>query len=57
MVRRLFEDDFYDWKVIPLILIGKHLRKNFKFHNNINRSNDILSKFPSFHQDQNAKYL
>ena len=24
---------FHDWKVIPLFLIGKHLGKNFKFHN------------------------
>ena len=45
------EDDFHDWKIIPLFLIGKHLGKNFKFHNNIDISNDILSKFPSFYQD------
>ena len=32
-VKRLFEDDFQDWKVIPLFLRGKHLGKNFKFHN------------------------
>ena len=50
-VKRLFEDDFHDWKVIPLFLIGKHLGKNFKFHNNIDISNDIISKFPSFYQD------
>ena len=28
------ENDFHDSKVIPLFLIGKHLGKNFKFHNN-----------------------
>ena len=37
-VKRLFEDDFHDWKVIPLFLIGNHLGKNFKFHNNIDLS-------------------
>ena len=47
-VKRLFEDDFHDWKVIPLFLIGKYLGKNFKFHNNIDISNDIFSKFTSF---------
>ena len=47
-VKRLFEDDFHDWKVIPLLLIGKKLGNNFKFHNNIDISNDILSKSPSF---------
>ena len=31
----LFDDDFHDWKVMPLFLIGKHLGKNFKFRNNI----------------------
>ena len=50
-VKRLFEDDFHDWKVTPLFLMGKHLGKNFKFHNNIDIINDILSKFPSFYQD------
>ena len=24
-VKRFFEDDFYDWKIISLFLIGKHL--------------------------------
>ena len=55
-VKRLFEDDFYDWKVISLFLIGKHLGKNFKFHNNIDISNFHL-KFPSFCQDISIKWL
>ena len=46
-----FEEDFPDWKVIPLFLIGKHLAKKFKFHNNIDLSNDILLKFLTFNQD------
>ena len=56
-VKRLSEDDFHDWKVIPLFLIGKHLSKNIKFHNNINLSNDILSKSPSFYQDIFIKWI
>ena len=47
----MFEDDFHDRKIISLFLIGKHLGKKFKFHNNIDLSNDILSKLPSFYQD------
>ena len=47
----MFEDNFHDWKVIPLFLVGKHLGKNFKFHNNVDANNDILSKFLSFHRD------
>ena len=49
LVKRLFENDFRGWKVILLFLIGKHLGKNFKFHNNIDTNNDILSKFTSFY--------
>ena len=45
------EHYFHDLKVIPLFLIGKHLGKSLKFDNNIDISNDILSKFPSFYQD------
>ena len=56
-VKRLFEDDFHEWKVITLFLIGKHLRKNFKFHNNIDISNDILSKFPSLYQGIFIKWI
>ena len=29
-VKRLFEDDFHDWKVTPLFLIGKHLGMEFQ---------------------------
>ena len=56
-VKRLFEDDLHDWKVMPLFLIGNHLGKNFKFHNNIDISNDILSEFPSFYQDIFRKWI
>ena len=50
-VKRLFEDDFHDWEIIPLFLMGKQLGKNFKFHNSIDISNNILSKFLSFDQE------
>ena len=56
-VKRLFKDDFQDWKIPPLFLIGKHLGKNFKFHNNIVKNNGIPSKFPSFYQDIFIKWI
>ena len=56
-VKRLFEDDFHDWKVIPLFLIGKHLGKNFKLHNNIDINNDLLLKFLSFYQHTFIKWI
>ena len=56
-VKRLFEEDFHDWKVILLFLIGEHLGKNPKFHNNIEIYNDIYSKFLSFYQDTCIKWI
>ena len=56
-VKRLFEDDFHDWKVIPLFLIGKHFDNNFKFHNNFDINNDILSNFSSFYEDTFIKWI
>ena len=56
-VKRLFQDDVHDWEVIPLFLIGKDLGKNFKFHNNIDINNDILSKFLPFYQDIFIKWI
>ena len=47
-VKRLFEDDFHDWKIMALFLMRKHLGTYFRFQNNIDISNGILSKFPSF---------
>ena len=56
-VKRVFEDDFLDRKVITLLLIDKDLGKNFKFHNSIDISNDIPSKFTSFYQDIFIKWI
>ena len=56
-VKRLFEDDFHDWEIIPLFLMGKQLGKNFKFHNSIDISNNILSKFLSFDQEIFIKWI
>ena len=56
-VKRLFEDHFHDWKVIPLFLISKHFYYNFKFHNNFDINNDILSKFSSFYEDTFIKWI
>ena len=56
-VKRFFEDDFHDSKVVPLFSIGKHLGKYFKFHNNVDINNDLLSKCPSFYQDIFIKWI
>ena len=33
-IRRLFDENFHPWKVIPLYLTEMHFGKNFKFHPN-----------------------
>ena len=53
-VKRLSE---YDFQVLQVFLKGKHLGKNFKFYKNIDMSNEILSKFPSFYQDIFIKWI
>ena len=39
-IKRLFEDDSHDWKVIPLFLIDKHLAKFYKFSSFIIKTSD-----------------
>ena len=50
-VRRLFDNNFHQWKVIPLYLIPKYLCKNFKFHSNLDLRKSRLSKFPKYYQE------
>ena len=40
-IRRLYDETFHPWKVIPLYLIEMHLGKNLKFHPNLD-----LKDFP-----------
>ena len=50
-IKRLFDDNFNQWKLIPLYLIHKNLGKNFKFHSNLDLSEHILQKFPKYYQE------
>ena len=47
-IKRLFDNNFHQWKVIPLYLIRRYLGRNFKFHSNIEIIHSILCKFPRF---------
>ena len=55
-VRRLFNNNFHQWKVIPLYLIPKYLCKNFKFHSNLDLRKSRLSKFPKYYQENLYKW-
>ena len=47
-VKRLYDDSFHPWKVIPLFLIKKHLENNFVFHSNLSIKQNVVKKFPKF---------
>ena len=43
----LFDNNFHQWKIIPLYLFRQYLGKNF----NLQVSHSILRKFPKFHKE------
>ena len=51
LIKRLFDNNFYYWKLIPLDLICQYLGKKFKFHSNLEVSHSILCKFPKFYKE------
>ena len=48
-VRRLFDDSFHEWKVIPLKFIKKYFGSHFKFHSNHLFNISCVNDFPSFY--------
>ena len=50
-IKRLFDNNFHQWKIIPLYLFRQYLEKNFKFHSNLQVSHSILRKFPKFYKE------
>ena len=47
-IKRLFDNNFHQWKLIPLYLIRQYLGKKFKFYSNLKVSHSILGRFPKF---------
>ena len=50
-IKSLFDNNFYQWKVILLYLIRRYLGSNFKFHFNLEVSPSTLCKFPRFYKE------
>ena len=48
--RRLFDNSFHQWKVIPLFFINKTFGEHFKFYSNLDFSDDTVKCFPSFYK-------
>ena len=50
-VKKLYEENFHEWKVIPLHLIYIILDQNFKFHSNLSYDTKLLTSFPVFYEN------
>ena len=49
-IRRLYDNSFHEWKLIPLYLIEKSFGASFKFHSNILFKSNKIKFFPSFYK-------
>ena len=50
-IRRLYNNSFHEWKLIPLYLIEKFFGRSFKFHLNLLFKSDKTKFSPSFCQE------
>ena len=49
-IKRLYDKNMHNWKIIPLALIEKFLGKGFKFHSNMKIENKYIRNFPKYYQ-------
>ena len=49
--RRLYDNSFQEWKLIPLFLIKNSFGSSFKFHSNIFFKRNKIKFFPSFYKE------
>ena len=50
-IKRLYDDSFHEWKLIPLKLIKKSFGDDLKFHSNLSFNNSYVRHFPSFYKN------
>ena len=50
-IKRLFNDSFHEWKLIPLKLIEKSFDDDLKFNSNLSFNNSYVRHFPSFYKN------
>ena len=50
-VKRLYDENFYQWKVIPLHLTCITFSQNFKFHSNLSYDATLLFSFSVFYKN------
>ena len=50
-IKRLYDDSFHEWKMLPLHLISKTFAKSFIFHSNLSFKKKLIKSFPSFYKE------
>ena len=50
-LRKLSDENFHEWKIIPSPLINKYFGKSFKFHSCLSFDRKLLIKFPKFYKN------
>ena len=48
-IKLLFDENFHDWKIIPLHIIHKSLGKKFVFHSNVKVNKKLTKCFPKYY--------
>ena len=49
-IRRLYDNSFYEWKLIPLYQIEKSFGTSFTFHSNLLFRSNKINFYPSFYR-------
>ena len=50
-VKRLFDRNVHEWKIIPLFLIEKYFEKKFKFHESLDIPRYVIRKMLGFYRE------
>ena len=50
-IKRLFDETFHDWKILPLHIIHKSLGQKFVFHSNLKVNKKLTKSFPKSYRE------
>ena len=50
-MKRLFDENFHDWKILPLHIIHKSLGKKFLFRSNLKVNKKLTKSFPKYYRE------
>ena len=50
-IKRLFDENFHDWKIIPLHIVHKSLGKMSVFHSNLKVNKKLTKSFPKYYRE------